>query len=129
MWCYTALMVVGDRTLVVTFEEDGIFGGVRNLSLLIEDAGARMMLEKGTWARAVETRERLVMEWEKGHRQEVEDINTLSATRVLDLTSVILMLGARGLMTWDSILDCSFSRWKMNDVRDEVSLWKCVMIV
>ena len=75
-----------------------------------------MMLEKGTWARAVETRERLVMEWEKGHRQEVEDINTLSATRVLDLTSVILMLGARGLMTWDSILDCSFSRWKMNDI-------------
>ena len=114
-------MVLGDRVMVVTFEEDMVFGGVANLDMLMKEAGAKMILEKGTWARAVEIRERLITEWEREHRQVVEDLNTMSATRVLEMTSVVLVLGTKGLVLWDSVMDCSYNRWKLQDVRDEVS--------
>ena len=60
---FTELMVLGDRVMVVTFEEDGVFGGVNNLNMLMEETGAQVILERSTWARAMEVRENLTRDW------------------------------------------------------------------
>ena len=50
------------------------------------------------------------------------NVNAREHRRVVDTTVVVVHAGHIGLALWDMILDCSFSRWKLQDVRDEVCL-------
>ena len=52
---------------------------------------------------------------------QMEDINSSLGQQVVSMSEVVLILGSKGIVPWDAVLDWSENRWRLQDGRDEVS--------
>ena len=112
--------------LMASADNDNIFGSVDNLRLLARRTHTTLITQSVTIGTAVARRVSLMEEWRVNHIEGnmtfFINVNAREHRRVVDMTMVVIQAGHIGLALWDMILDCSFSRWKLQDVRDEVCL-------
>ena len=124
LWHFPQLNVA----LTASVDPDDIFGTEENLSLLARASHSTLIIEKVTIGMAIEKRVALMEEWhlntQNGEETFFINVNARERRRIVDTTVVAIHAGHIGLALWDDILDCSFSRWKLQDVRDEVYLLK-----
>ena len=113
-----------NTALMASVEPDMIFGTEDNLRLLARITLSTLVTEKVTIGRATTKRTALMEEWrlnaEHGNETFFINVNAREGRRLIEMTVLAVHAGHIGLALWDSILDCSFSRWKLQDVRDEV---------
>ena len=102
-YCTMALYVEGSRALVVTFEDDELFGGGwRMRRLLVLTGGIRVSVYPSTDITAFEDRLRL-WRYIGLRRLRAEDLNSTLEMNVVLASEVILELMERGLVRWTDV--------------------------
>ena len=89
--------------MLVTFEDDEVFGGAWRLRrLLVLTGGVRVLVQPSTYLTAYG--DRLQQRRNLGRRRlRVEDINSLLGTNVVQASEVVLELLERGLVRWTDV--------------------------
>ena len=111
--------------LAVTVEEDMVYGTMDRLSRMLATEGWEMWVEDCVLAMAGDLKKELLLracvdENANPRNVEVLDLNEMWKQMVLSATEVVMELGEHGWIPWDSILDSSFNRWVLQDLRDKV---------
>ena len=112
---------------MVGLEEDRTFGDMERLVGMCEGEELTLMWQRCSLA-LVETMKKEMMEGSEfdlnGNQVEVqwEDVNAGLRQQIVSMTEMVLMLGSRGVVPWDEVLDWSENRWRLQDIRDEVSV-------
>ena len=113
-----------NAALMASVDPDEIFGSEENLTLLARASNSTLIMERVTIGTATAKRIALMEEWRTnsvgGSDTFFINVNARERRRIIDITCVAMHAGHMGLTLWDDVLDCSFSRWKLQDVRDEV---------
>ena len=114
------------KGLLVGLEEDKIFGEMGRMSNMCEAEGLGVVWKRCNLARMEEVKRNMVEDLQfdvNGNvvRIEVEDLNSTLGQRVMTMTELALMMGERRITQWDAVLDFSWNRWRLQDMRDKVS--------
>ena len=107
-------------------EENKIFGDMGRMSNMCEAEGLGVVWKRCNLAKMEEIKRKMVEDLEfdiNGNvvKLEIEDINVTLGQRVVTMTKLALIVGERRIAQWDAVLDFSWNRWRLQDVRDEVS--------
>ena len=111
--------------LVVTVEDDVVYGDMDWLSKMLVNEGWEIWVEVSLLTVAVDMKKQLVLRAcldENANPREVvvEDLNTTGKQLVMTSTELVMELGRGGWVPWDTNLDSSFNRWVLQDIHDKV---------